>query len=215
MLGGPEAFPALDAMVGDGQVHESIPIEIGRRHRTAQQGGQQRSPAGPESLPVPPVDHGVGLDPVVVNEVAEDQVQVAVPVEVHQQGASAALAGKPGHSGLALANLAQQLAQRLLVGQVGKQGTESSRSPPVDENVLALDLVVVLSHEQVQEPVVVQVPAVNHLDGSLPADVEIGAPVGQRSPREILEAGVSHPGLVGNRTGGGRQQQPRTPGTRR
>ena len=209
VLGGSEAFPALDAVVGDGQVHESVPVEIGCRHRAALQGGQQGSPAGPESLPRSPVDHGVGLDPVVVNEVAEDQVQVAVLIEVHQQGTPAALAGKPGHAGLALANLSEQLAQRLLVGQVGKQGTESSRSPPIDENVLALHLVVVLSHEQVQEPVVVQVPAMNHLYGSFPADVEIGAPVGQRPPREVLEAGVAHPGLVGDRTGGGRQQQPR------
>ena len=209
MPGGPETFPALDAVVGDGQVHEPIPIEIGRRHRASQQGGQQRPPVGPEPLPGSPVDHGIGLYPVVVNEVAEDKVQVAVLIEIHQQGTPAALAGKPGHPGLPLANLAQELAQRLVLGQVGKQGAEPPGASPVDEHVLALNLVVVLSHEQIQETVVVQVPTVNHLDGSGTADVEIGAPVGQCSPREILKAGMVDPGLVGNRTRGGRQQQPR------
>ena len=209
VLGRPEALPALDAVVGDGQVYKSVPIEIRRRHRAAQQGGQQRPPVGLEPLPGSPVDHEIGLDPVVVNEVAEDQVQVAVLIEVLEQGTPAPLAGKPGHTGLALADLSQQLAQGLLVGQVGKQGAKPLRASPVDKHVLALDLVVVLSHEQVQETVVVQVPAVNHLDGSGSADVEIGSSVGQRPPREVLEAGMTNPGLVGDRTGGGRQQQPR------
>ena len=135
--------------------------------------------------------------------------RIAVLIEVHQQGTPAALAGKPGHPGLPLANLAQELAQRLLLGQVGEQGAEPPGSSPVDEHVLALHLVVILSHEQIQETVVVQVPTVNHLDGSGTTDVEIGAPVGQCSPREVLKAGMVDPGLVGNRTRGGRQQQPR------
>ena len=125
MVSVPVALASLGAVVGERQVQVAVPVEIGGFHVGGHQGGQFGPPVRPVSLGASPVDQGLHVDRVVVDEVAEDYLQVAIPVQVGQQRGSSSIGGEPGDAAVPGANLPQELAQRLLVGQ-GRQNRPRS-----------------------------------------------------------------------------------------
>ena len=142
------ALTALGAVVGKGQVQVAVPVEIGGFHVGGHQGGQLGAPVRPITLRASPVDQGLHMDRVVVDEIAEDNLQVAVPVEIGQQRRSPSIGGEPGDAAVPGANFPQQLAQRLLVGKGRQNRPGPLGGSPVDQEVFVLQLVVVLGHEE-------------------------------------------------------------------
>ena len=136
------------------------------------------------------------MDRVVVDEIAEDNLQVAVPVEIGQQRRSPSIGGQPGDAAVPGANFPQQLAHRLLVGKGRQNRPGPLGGSPVDQEVFVLQLVVVLGHEEVEVAVVVQVQGVDHAHRPRAGDVEVGAAVLERSAGKVREVGMVQPGLV-------------------
>ena len=202
MVGVSKALTPLGAVVGEDQVQVPVPVEVGGFHIGGHQGGQLRPPIRLVSLGASPVDQGLHVDRVVMDEVAEDDLQVAVPVEVGQQRGASSIGGEPGDAAVPGADFPQQLAQRLLIGQRRQDRPRSLRGSPVDQEVFVLQLVVILGHEDVEVAVVVQVQGVDHAHRSRAGDVEVGPAVLEGAAGEVLEVGMVQPGLVGLTPGG-------------
>ena len=196
MVGVTVALTALGAVVGKGQVQVAVPVEIGGFHVGRHQSRQLGAPVRPITLRASPVDQGLHVDRVVVDEVAEDDLQVAVPVEIGQQRRSPSIGGEPGDAAVPGADFPQQLAQRLLVGKGRQNRPRALGGSPVDQEVFVLQLVVVLGHEEVEVAVVVQVQGVDHAHRPRASDVEIGAPVPETAAGEVREVGMVQPSLV-------------------
>ena len=192
----PETLTPFDAPVGEGEIDKAVSVEVRRRHPPGQKRGKLGAMAPLVAVRAAPIDEGHHVNRIVVNEVAEDQLRIAVVIQVHHQGTAASVTGQTGDPLVANPNLPQQPGQRLMAGQRGHYRFRPPLLAPIDQDVGVFQGVVVLDHQEIQVAVVVQVPTVGHLQLSRSGDVEIGPAVGDPARGEVLETGVGDPTLV-------------------
>ena len=95
---------ALDLVIGDGEVHVAIPVEIARHAPRGGMGEQPCAVLGRETAAGPvPVNVGIDVPHPVVVVGTDEEIEQAVPVEIHDRHGIHRVAGQQGAPVLAQA----------------------------------------------------------------------------------------------------------------
>ena len=165
----------LHPLIGEDQVRIPVGVQIAGHHTRRPAGGQFGASNARIPVAATPVDVRRADTRVVVDVVAEDQIGIAVLVQVRNRRPAAAEGGEPGDLIGSVHQAVDHLRQGPFPPEFGQKGARTVGAAPVDERVHHTHVVVGVAQDQVHVPVPVQVPLIDDLDGPFPGNVEVRA----------------------------------------